>query len=214
MDPMAIFAEAEQLLSLEPGCVVAAREPGRARVLEQRLGIACPPSIREWYEREDATRLLATYSNADHPLDVATMERIGDQVVFLIENQGVCRWAFRLDDADDPEVVVQEEHGPWRSCHCGFAGFVAAQIFDWAEGWSKDSRMLWSDEVAPSTRAWLAERFRPGPVARQRVVPTHRFFDGSFRISIVDDVWKVKSKAFGDTDRLLEALAPFFAEET
>jgi hypothetical protein len=133
IDVMARFAEVEKLLSLEPGHVVATREPGRARVVEQRLGIACPPSM--------------------------------------------------------------------------------AQIFDWAEGWASESRMLWGAAVAPGTLEWLAERFRAGPVARQRVVATHRFFDDACRISIVDDVWKVKAKAFADMDRLLEVLQPFFEEE-
>ena len=82
------FEEVELLLSLEPGYASARREPGRVAALERRLGIACPRSIREWYERDDATSVLATYSNTDHPLDLAHMEVVGDRIVFMIENQG------------------------------------------------------------------------------------------------------------------------------
>ena len=211
---MATFAEAEHLLSLEPGHTAATqRDPGRIRVLERRLEIACPRSICEWYERDDATRLLATYSNTDQALDLAHMERVGDRVVFMIENQGVCRWAFRLDGADDPEVVVQIEDAPWESCGCGFASFVAAQIFDWPHAWAEDWRVLWGDPLATQTLAWLAERFQAGPIARQRTWPTHRFFDDRNRISILGDEWWVKSKSVADMDRLLEVLRPFYKGE-
>jgi hypothetical protein len=207
------FEEVELLLSLEPGYASARREPGRVAALERRLGIACPRSIREWYERDDATSVLATYSNTDHPLDLAHMEVVGDRIVFMIENQGVCRWAFRVGGADDPEVLVQEEETPWQSCDCGFARFVAAQVFDWADGWAEDSRILWGDPPTVQTLAWVAERFQAGPIGRQRGWPTHRFFDDRCRITIQGEEWWVKAKSFADMDQLLDMLQPFYEGE-
>jgi hypothetical protein len=214
---MATFAEAEHLLSLEPGYASPQRDPRRVRALEQRLAIRCPRSTREWYERDDSTRLLARYSNSDHPIELAKMFRDGDRLIFMNENQGVCRWAFRLDDSDDPEVLVQTEREPWQSCNCKFAGFVAAQFFDWAEEWAEDSRTLQGDPPTAQTLRWLAENFRPGPVARQRSWATHRFFDDRVRIYIYDNEgwfeWWVRTRSFADMDRLLDMLQPFYDAE-
>jgi hypothetical protein len=208
---MELFAEAERLLSHEPSYVRSKeRDFHRVRSLEQRN--ACPGAIREWYARGDAVTLLKTYSNMDWPLEPEQMEVVGDRVVFLNENQGVCRWAFRLDGCEDPGVDVQSEDAPWQSCDCSFAGFVAAQIFDWAEGWAQDSRSLWG-AVTPETLGWLTQRFQIGPVARQQPFPTHRFFDERNRVTILDEHWWVRSASFADMDRLLDMLRPFYEEE-
>jgi len=79
--------------------------------------------VREWYEQEDACRLLLYYSNGDPLLEIAELcaplhdtHRGGPHDLFArgllpfrFENQGVCVWAVQLSGSDDPPVVVDLE---------------------------------------------------------------------------------------------------------
>ncbi len=82
---------------------------------EALLGIDFPAAVREWYVEIDGRTLLEKHSNQDParaPLDFA-LEMIDGRrlVVFQIENQGVCWWAFDPDSGDDPAVYVNLD--PW-----------------------------------------------------------------------------------------------------
>jgi hypothetical protein len=106
-----------------------------ARV-ENKIGRTLPALVREWYELEDACRLLLEHSNDDLPVDIS---EFGDPVrdahgggphnllpndlmVFKWENQGVCTWAIRLDGSDDPPVVVDvdTQFKSWIECAPSF----------------------------------------------------------------------------------------------
>ena len=87
---------------------------------EDRIGRALPDSVREWYELENACRILLEHSNGDPPLDISEFGQpqrdnhgggphdllADDLLLFRWENQRVCAWAIRLDGSDDPPVVV------------------------------------------------------------------------------------------------------------
>jgi hypothetical protein len=203
-----VFDDAERLLAREPEPHSPSRDPQRVRVLEQRLGVPLPDAIHAWYSRDDALRVLAVHSNADRPVAVDDMKLVDGRIVFLVENQGVCRWAF--DRAG--EIAVRYDKG-WESCGCDLPAFIAAQIFDWAEGWCEDARILVGDPPSADTLAWLGSRFQRGSAVQQRDWPIHRFFDDLTRITILGDSWWVKAASFAEMDRLLDMLQPFYDAE-
>src|SRR5262249_23315052 len=91
------------------------------RAQEVALGITFPSSFVEWFGLREGADLLRRHSNSDDPVEI---EHLGEPVPggwgkkrdfvregllpFMIENQGVCLWALRLDGGDDPGVVVAE----------------------------------------------------------------------------------------------------------
>src|SRR5258706_593941 len=95
-----------QLLGFEPQNSGAAE--AAVRQVEMRLAISLPKSVRDWYGRQDAVRILADHSNADPPIpmkDFALLDWQSHQLLpFRNENQGVCTWAIDLNGSDDPPV--------------------------------------------------------------------------------------------------------------
>jgi hypothetical protein len=79
------------------------------RAAEARLGRALPAALREWYlgfgARGDVWALQDELVGPDR-LDVDD-----DVLVFAVENQGVVQWGLRVDEGDDPPVMVSEEEG-------------------------------------------------------------------------------------------------------
>jgi hypothetical protein len=80
---------------------------------EQELGLAFPPSLKEWYSLEGAERILYQHSNQDPPIPLAELghpEHLAQGVLCIQnENQGVAAWFVRLDGSDDPPVDVASE---------------------------------------------------------------------------------------------------------
>lgn len=105
---MSLHDETFRLLGVTPS-----KSPSAVNELEEaerRLGVTLPTSIRDWYERDSAIRILAEHSNTDPPIEVHDFELISWQSRTLLpiryENQGVCTWAVDLDGSDDPQVLV------------------------------------------------------------------------------------------------------------
>ena len=203
----------------------ATRDSAAVTAFETERGVRMPPAVRDWYERSDALAILRDFSNADTPLPPSKMSIDGDDdrklVVFMIENQGVCRWAFALDQ-DDPEVYVAFERGPWQSCDCTFSKFVWCTVFDWDSAWSEDARTLAGDPPDDSTlellRRWFREEPSNRPWGRDHLM--RRFSSERVRITIregwIDDgetEWSVSTRTFADMDELLVQLSPFYDEE-
>lgn len=73
------------------------------------MGRALPAALREWYlgfgARGDVWALQDELVGPDR-LDVDD-----DVLVFAVENQGVVQWGLRVDEGDDPPVMVSEEEG-------------------------------------------------------------------------------------------------------
>lgn len=116
--------------------------------LENEIGHHLAPSVREWYSIEGCHDILAEHSNQDHPIPLrnlgagrkieAAVEPDSLQSVTLleimIENQGVCTWAVKLDDSDDPPVFVSfdDEDSPWQLAANHFSDFIYSWVWDWS----------------------------------------------------------------------------------
>lgn len=209
------FEETDRLL--------ARKEAERVKPRLDRLGVQIPDAVSAWYARRDAVEILATYSNSDRPVEPHEMTIENDRrlVVFLIENQGVCRWAFELA-GDDPAVVVSVDREPWVPTRCSFSQFIWCQVYDWDESWSEDFRELAADPPNETALRFLRERFREGYSNHLwGAAVTRRFYNDRVRMTIrpswvegdsrVD--WRVSAQSFEDLDEMLEVLAPFYDEE-
>lgn len=104
---------------------------------ERRLGLSLPASVREWYALDGAVSLLAKHSNADPPIAIPEFEReespLGPLLPIRRENQGVCRWAVRLDGSEDPPVLVDVDPGrtEWRPFAPTFSTYVLTCLWDY-----------------------------------------------------------------------------------
>jgi hypothetical protein len=92
------------------------------RALERRLHRILPRTFRELFALANGPALLGQFSNSDIPIPppqlAEPLERwpgydaLADQLLpFMIEGQGVCVWAVRLDAGDDPPVVCGSRFG-------------------------------------------------------------------------------------------------------
>ncbi len=104
--------------------------------VERRIGRPLPASVREWYSLADACELLEEYSNADPPVPRDKLGS-GERSKFLVfrrENQGVCRWAIRLNSSDDPPVLVDYDYAEdtWIRCTDRFSDYVYCCMWDFA----------------------------------------------------------------------------------
>lgn len=115
--------------------------------VEVRIGRPLPAAVRDWYLRKDACAILQTYSNGDPPVALDDLGRpvwnpngnprdLAAEGLLCIrsENQGVCGWAVRLDDRDDPAVVVNYRHltdlSEWRPQADTFSDYIFCGIWD------------------------------------------------------------------------------------
>jgi hypothetical protein len=80
---------------------------------EERLGVALPVALREWYQlagrRADITATQNILLSPDQlSLEPTVPDGEGRVLVFHVENQGVVRWGILLRDFDlpDPPVVL------------------------------------------------------------------------------------------------------------
>ena len=104
---------------------------------ENRLGLQLPQSVRDWYCRDDAVRILAEHSNQDPPVAVEVMEIVERQgrhlLVIRYENQGVCMWAVDLDGSVDPPVYVDVDTNGrvWQLLSSTFSQYVYSCVWDY-----------------------------------------------------------------------------------
>jgi hypothetical protein len=104
---------------------------------ERRLGMSLPPSVRDWYVREDALRILAEHSNGDPPVPLTEFAVLNWQsrrlLPFRHENQGVCTWAIDVNGSDDPPVYVDVDTDgrEWQLLAPGFSQYVYSCVWDY-----------------------------------------------------------------------------------
>ncbi len=176
---MRFHAHTLKLLGLAPA--ISADAVRDLDAAEARMGHPLPASVREWYSLEGACGLLRRFSNQDPPVEVGEFcvdERRArgqakrevpdcDLVIFRCENQGVCLWAFALDDADDPPVYVEDFNPQVTTliqCTRTFSEHIYAWMWDWAS--VLPSQLLVQAQNAPLSQAaisFLEENFEVGP---------------------------------------------------
>ncbi|MFK4227547.1 hypothetical protein [Streptomyces sp. NPDC019890] len=183
--------------------IVSASAVAALDELEARGNIdLLPASLREWYSLDSAVRILQRHSD-DIPYAVADLgrshgpygESVGDDdaphpideqnlLPFMIENQGVCYWAVRLDGSPDPEVLITyEDFESWFPCSASFSEFAYSWVWDRPGGYSprEESRHASSQgqRLAPTDLTVLAHLFEPRPETLFGVTEvtgrTHRF---------------------------------------
>jgi hypothetical protein len=122
-------------------------QPGRSdrgipadelRAAEERLGVALPAALAEWYERYG--NLTEVWNLQDSLLPPSKL-RLGKSglLTFGVENQSVVRWTIRLSDlpSDDPPVILDDFatlDGPVVECDTtsGFALMFAVMNAKWS----------------------------------------------------------------------------------
>ena len=104
---------------------------------EKRLGLSLPLSVRDWYLRQDAIKILAEHSNNDPPIPIEEFTLTNWQshrlLPFRNENQGVCTWAIDLNRADDPAVYVDVDTNgkEWQLLASSFSQYVYSCVWDY-----------------------------------------------------------------------------------
>lgn len=143
--------------------------------IERKIGRRLPGLFRDLLSLANGTDLLAHFSNCDRPI---ARSQLGDSVSrwpsydppvspvlpFMLENQGVCTWAFALDEGDDPAVLVEVDSGPrpeWQPTGVSLSTWLECQIHDWlllsSARFAAQAEPLTDDVVAA-----LRRRFRQG----------------------------------------------------
>lgn len=131
--------------------------------IERVFDITLPAAFREWYTFDNAAQILASYSNRDRPIPLQQLglplerwlpyQPATDGVLpFMVENQGVCTWAIRLNDGDDPAVLVEVDSGTpprWQLCAERFSNWVYWLVHDW----HTLEQMRFQAQAAPLTDA-------------------------------------------------------------
>jgi hypothetical protein len=138
------------------------------------------PARRTVLRRPDSGLKLLVRRPLRRPL-VDDLVRTG-LLKFLIENQGVCGWAVKLDGSDDPPVMYEidsREPGVWKVCAESFSTFMYSRALDFGHC-LKDMAVAVSGfdrPLAPGDLKLLQSRFAEGP--RTYGLPGHtnyRFF--------------------------------------
>jgi hypothetical protein len=82
----------------------------------------------------------------------------------MSENQGVCNWAVKLDERDDPPVVVEVDSAPnevWLPLANTFSEFVYCQVWDYSPRGPSCSAQ--ETDLTDSDRDYLRRTFEAGP---------------------------------------------------
>lgn len=105
----------------------------------------------------------------------------------MIENQGVCVWAVRLDD--DPPVVVEVDSGTpprWRRCADCFSCWLKCQVLDrnlWQSCWF----FAQAGPLSPEVLSRLRRCFEEGPQTYGWPGKTnYRFYNARSRLLLWD----------------------------
>ncbi|MER6632090.1 SMI1/KNR4 family protein [Streptomyces sp. NPDC000987] len=173
--------------------------------LETRHDITLPASVREWYSLASAVEILRRHSNDDRPYRIEELGRPADEesdcpdpvasqglLPFMVENQGVCYWAVRLDGSADPEVLVSfEDLAPdsWLPHARSFSEFVLTQIWDRPTGDANRHVHSKGEQPTPADLTALGELFERLPSTANST--THRFVGaaGDQRITLIEEMW-------------------------
>jgi hypothetical protein len=155
----------------------AVREISEAAVakiaeVEARIGRPLPAAVRDWYMRKNACAILETYSNQDPPVALDDLGRpitawrgngnlhdlAAEGLLYIrSENQGVCGWAVRLDDGDDPAVMVNygdiADPSEWQLQAETFSDYIYCGIWDF--GVALSSEWLLQAQNGPLTEGAL-----------------------------------------------------------
>jgi hypothetical protein len=168
--------------------------------LERRLHRTLPHTFRELFALENGPALLGQFSNSDIPIPPRRLaeplgrwpgyDPLGDQLLpFMIENQGVCVWAVRLDAGDDPPVVVEVDSGTpprWRRCADRFSCWLKCQVLDcnlWQSSWF----FAQAGPLSPEVLSRLRRCFEEGPQTYGWPGKTnYRFYNARSRLLLCD----------------------------
>jgi hypothetical protein len=138
------------------------------------LGVTFPASFVEWYGMQEGILLLRQHSNSDEPIGIDSLgmpahlrpwraeadASTGPVLEFMVENQGVCIWAVRLDAGDDPPVLVAVDPGyEWRPHASTFSSFIACQVWDHPEEDERVRLAAQAVELSPHDLAEMRRRF-------------------------------------------------------
>lgn len=221
-----------QLLGIEPRRTPSAVEA--VRRAEDRIGRALPASVSEWYELEDACRLLLEYSNDDPPVDISDLGKpesdtcggglhdllASDLLVFRWENQGVCAWAIHLNGSDDPPVVVDvdTQFKSWIECAPAFSQHLYALVWDYSASLArlrKDELLIQAQNppLSPEAIAFLRKHFQSELVTHGWPGQTqYRFFHEDQRILIWAGEgradWFLTANGEESLERLMRSVSP------
>ena len=100
----------------------SARAHGRLDARERALGVALPPSVREWYAQERRNRHPGRVPRGRRAVprreargalgpDAASPDP--GMLPFMADNHGGVAYAFGLDGTDDPPVAARDDGGVW-----------------------------------------------------------------------------------------------------
>jgi hypothetical protein len=128
--------------------------------------MSLPRSVRDWYEREDAVKILADHSHADPPIptkDLAVLNWQSHKLLpFRHENQGVCTWAIDLNGSDDPPVYVDVDSNgrEWQLLASSFSQYVYSCVWDYRLVFGQPGLVQAQNAaLSPSVRGTLATLF-------------------------------------------------------
>jgi hypothetical protein len=192
------------------------------RALDAALGRSVPSALRELLLTDAWPTLLEDVSNGDQPLAIEKMlqprwagyDAVSQGVLpFMVENQGVCTWAIRLDGCEDPEVVIEIDSGTpptWEIAASSFSEWLHHQVHDRKV---IDSAMFSAQAppLSPDTPRQLAQALSPGPETfGWPAAVTHRFSShhGSLLLWSGDDQsdWWIAPRSLDAARALLDAL--------
>jgi hypothetical protein len=104
--------------------------PGVLAEAEKRLGVRVPVALRDYYLVAGRDRRFNTCCHRLLPPSKWTVEK--QRLVFMDENQGVCRWGVSLRNprSDDPPVSegVGDQTAAWSPVHRKCSLFLAAML--------------------------------------------------------------------------------------
>jgi hypothetical protein len=198
-----------------------------------------PASVREWYSLSESVNWLAHYSNGDWAIDPKDFDEhimtirpdwrvcFADDLprahsidnsaarVFLVENQGVCWWAF-TDQQDDPPVYVTYRPPPedWKLTADRFSIFIYTRIFDrirfFVDGLFHSEV---TDTVPHSAFNYLDARFEKEPTTQHlEGWQERRWSRGEQRVTISGQFWMLSADTLASFQRLGHELADFLEE--
>lgn len=178
---------------------------------EQRLALALPAALRDWYQRSGLRRDV--WCLQDRLLAPADFEWRADVLVFCAENQGVVRWGIPRDalSLPDPPVVVSDPWNPAKwlpECEriSEFALVFAAMNTKWSRRVAYRADVELSPDVLSSLQDSLTRL--PLPDLHFPAFPTRFFGDDNALVEVQGKVWAWVSaqtdEAFEQIDEIVQ----------
>ena len=113
---------------------------------EQIFGFSFPLSFREWYSLSHSYEILTEYSNDDFPLSLEELLNVHANwhsyshfslnlasqrmLPFLWENQAVFLCVIKLDESDDPPVLLWDDDNEWKLTNKHFSSFISHWVWN------------------------------------------------------------------------------------